>query len=535
MKDEDLRKHGDTLRSAAGVRRVIRRAVLCVLALTLLLGPVGSTPVAAEPPAEPNRASPAEDRAGEPRGEELALTLTEAVLMALSNNRSLSVQRLEPGIQRTFEAEAREQFDPFLSAEAVVQRQVGERQADAVGSVNLIRNDDQGFIALENFFPTGTRVALEASTARSDSNQFDRELVVSRIGIAVDQALLRGFGPAVNLAELRRARLQTEISIYELRGFSEALIAEVENAYWDLALALRQVTIVQESLEVARQQLAETEVMIAVGTLPESELAAVQAQVAVQQQALIEVNSQTSAERLRLLRLLNPPGENFWERTIVLLRPPSVPDVTLAPADEHTATALRMRSELKQAALEIQQGELTVVQTRNGLLPRLDLFVGLGRSGYADSFRGSVDDFSAENYDTLVGLRLELPVLNRAAKARHQRALTTVEQSERALANLRQLVEWDVRRALLEVNRSRRQIAASTATRVFREENLRVETEKFRVGRSTNFQVAQAQRDLTVSRLEEVRAVVAYLQALTDLYRLEGTLLERWGVGLPDA
>ena len=508
------------------------RTAWCALALAalLLLAPArGAVHAAGDAPLTTG----GHEEGVEP--EALTLTLTEAVLMALENNRTLAVQRLEPGIQKTFEAEAQAEFDPLLTVEGAVRREVGQRQTVVGQSADVILNESQGLIALQNFFASGTGVALEASTSHTDSNQFDRDIASSRIGIAVDQALLRGFGPAVNLAELRKARLQTEISIYELRGFSETLIAEVENAYWDLAFALRQVEIVRESLEVARQQLSETEVMITVGTLPESELAAVQAQVAVQQQALIEARSRASEEHLRLLRLLNPPGENPWERAIVLLHPPTVPDVRLAPVAEHIATALRMRSELNQAALEIQQGELTLVQTRNGLLPRLDLFVGLGRSGYADSFSGSVDDLSGENYDSRLGVRLELPIYNRAAKGRHQRALTLVEQSERALANLRQLVEWDVRRAMLEVNRSRQQITASTATRVFREENLRVETEKFRVGRSTNFQVAQAQRDLTVSRLEEVGAVVAYLQSLTNLYRLEGTLLERWGVKLPDA
>ena len=89
-------------------------------------------------------------------------------------------------------------------------------------------------------------------------------------------------------------------------------------------------------------------------------------------------------------------------------------------------------------------------------------------------------------------------------------------------------------RTFLEVNRTRRQIDASTATRKFQEEKLRVETEKFRVGRSTNLLVAQAQRDLLASRLDEVRAVIDYLKALTNFYRLEGTLLVHRGIHIPN-
>ncbi|MBW1820364.1 MAG: hypothetical protein JRI92_01160 [Deltaproteobacteria bacterium] len=62
---------------------------------------------------------------------------------------------------------------------------------------------------------------------------------------------------------------------------------------------------------------------------------------------------------------------------------------------------------------------------------------------------------------------------------------------------------------------------------------MRIETEKFRVGLSVNFIVAQAQRDLLVSRINEVQAVVNYLKALINFYRQEGSLLERRGINAP--
>ena len=177
--------------------------------------------------------------------------------------------------------------------------------------------------------------------------------------------------------------------------------------------------------------------------------------------------------------------------------------------------------------------DLELVRTKNGLLPLMDLFVNLGKSGYADSFHDSVSNIDEDSYDVLGGVQFQYPFWNREAKARHQRAQLSREQSEKALENLSQLVEVDVRTAYIEVNRSKQQIAASTATRRFNEEKLRIETEKFRVGRSTSFLVAQAQRDLLVSRIAEVQAVANYLTALVDLYQQDGSLLERRGISAP--
>jgi outer membrane protein TolC len=195
--------------------------------------------------------------------------------------------------------------------------------------------------------------------------------------------------------------------------------------------------------------------------------------------------------------------------------------------------SMRMRPILNEARLRILSNDLELVKTKNGLLPLLDLFVNLGTSGYADSFGQSVSDIDGNNYDILAGVRFQYPIYNRDAKARQQRAMLSRDQAEKALANLSQLVEVDVRTAYIEVRRSKQQIAASSATRRLNEEKLRIETEKLRVGKSTSFLVAQAQRDLLISRIAEVQALANYIKALVNLYQQDGSLLERRGIAAP--
>jgi len=45
--------------------------------------------------------------------------------------------------------------------------------------------------------------------------------------------------------------------------------------------------------------------------------------------------------------------------------------------------------------------------------------------------------------------------------------------------------------------------------------------------------VAQAQRDLLLSKINEVQSVVDYLKAFIQFYRVEGSLLERRGINAP--
>lgn len=464
----------------------------------------------------------------------LKVTVTDAILMCLENNRALVVQRLNPLITQTFEDQERAVFDPAIDADASGGRVKGERQARSGSQTETYTNDTaEGVIVLDQYFPTGTTVALEAGSRMSDSSLYDDPFYATRLGLTATQALLRGFGTDVNLVRLRQARLDTRMSEFELRGFTEALVAEVERTCWDYALARRQIEIVEESLKLARQQRDETQELIAVGRLARAELPAVQAEVAAQEQALIEARANKEAIRLRLLRLLNPAGPDIWQREVEVIHQATLPEITLEDVAQYVAVSNRMRPVLNQARLQLLRGDLALVKTRNGLLPLMDLFITLGKSGYANSFGDSVDRIDEDSYDALAGVRFQYPFFNRDAKAVHRRAQLDREQAQDALDNLSQLVEVDVRTAYIEVDRTKQQITASSITRKFNEEKLRTETEKLRVGKSTSFLAAQAQRDLLVSRINEVQALANYLKALIDLYRQDGSLLARRGISAP--
>lgn len=479
------------------------------------LGPeAGPSPAPAVPPAPPE--------------EPLAVTIEEAVLMALENNRALRVERLVPQIQRTYEEEERAVFDPMLEAEIGGFREKERRAGEAAERADGIA----GGAGVSERLPTGTTLELDFTGERNGEPDQDDEYS-SRVGLSVTQALLKGFGPAANLASLRQARLDSIWSDYEFRGLVENLVAEVETTYWRYVLARRGGEIVQQSLELAQQQLVDTRHRIRVGQLAETELAAAEAEVALRREALINAHSIAEALRVRLLRLISPSRLAQGEGGIAPETEPLIPSVPLDPLEDHIALALRLRPDLNQARLLLQRGELEVVKTGNGLLPRLDLFIALGKTGYAGSFGDSLDDLDGDSYDLFAGLEFEFPPANRSARARKDRADLTLRQRRESLDNLNDLARQDVELALIEVNRARQQVDATAITRKFQEEKLRAETAKFRVGKSTALLVAAAQRDLLDSQVAEVEAVTNNLNARINLFLLEGSLLDRRGLAAP--
>jgi outer membrane protein len=464
----------------------------------------------------------------------LQINIRSAILLAMENNKSLIVERMNPEIVRTFEKEELSTFDSVFAADASSRRAITERLERVLLNTESSTLDSiTGSASLSKYFPTGTNVALEGSTNYTDSSLYGDTFTNSRLGISVTQALLQGLDFQANMARVNQARLDTLISEYEFRGFTEILLEEVESTFWDYALAQKQIEIYTDSLALAEQQLDEVQERINIGDLPEMELAAAQAEVALRKENLINARSNLASERLNLLRLLNPSPEINWNRDIVLQYQTTLPEIKLEDVEQHVQVALKMRPDLNQAKLQIQQGNLEVVRTKNGLLPRLDAFITFGKTGYADSFNRATNNIFGDSYDVTFGLSFLYPPSNRAARSRYTRAVLTKQQFSAALENLMQLIQVDVRTAYIEVTRTREQIVATAATRNFQEETLRAETEKFKVGKSTSLLVAQAQRDLVESQIAEIESFTNYLKALVSLYRLEGSLLQRRGISIP--
>jgi outer membrane protein len=468
----------------------------------------------------------------------LELTLSEAIMVGLENNRALQVGKLNPPITGASEQSERAAFDPV--ARALLEK---SRQRSDFFTVN---KDFKANTGVSQFLPTGTTLDFEVGTewnpnfpllAGSGSASTAKDPLLSDwksySKVSVTQALLRGGGVATNLVGLRQARLATHISIYELTGLAQATTAEIELAYWEYFSALVQVHIYSRSFDRCNRWIKETRERIGAGQKAKSDIYFFQAQAATSEQSLVDARSLQEKTRIRLLRLISPPSVTLWDRPLRLLTNPIIPKDPIENIQSHVDVALRMRPDLNQAKLQEQKGELDVVKTKNGLLPRLDLFIQLGRTGYSASFENSLQDYSSGDggADLIGRLKLELPVFNRKANADYNRSLLGVAQQREAVNNLIQLAQQDILLAYTEIHRARAQMRVAASLVKFQLEKRNAEVEKYRLGISSADKMAQAERDTVTGEISALRARIDYLKGLTQFYVADGSLLARRRIG----
>jgi outer membrane protein len=454
----------------------------------------------------------------------------DSILAALENNPVLAIQRLEPQKAMDDVGEQRSEFDPEFSISASKSKNITEAQLGTRPEpIELTSERSRVAAGISETLPTGTTLSLNANMSGSISSLYTDQ-ATGNLEISLTQSLLRGFGTGANLASLRKAKIDVDISQYELKAVAENLVASVEKAYWSLYLAAENISIVKESLALVEQQMTESMERVAVGKLAEIELAAVNAEVAYQREALINAQGSYEKARLEFLYLLNPDGKDMWSMVPVTMDDPFIPEDAMDSVAVHEELGLKYRADLQQARLALKKGELDVQQTKNGLLPRLDFFLTYGKGSYAESFSDATPDPQSPYSNMITGLSLTVPISNRSAKARYSKSVQTREQMDLSVKNMERLVELDIRSAYIEALKSRQMTEATTATREMQQKNMDAEQEKFRVGKSTNFLVLQAQRNLTLAKLDESSAIVDHLKALIDLYQMQGTLLERRGI-----
>ncbi|MDG5816671.1 TolC family protein [Chitinispirillales bacterium ANBcel5] len=451
--------------------------------------------------------------------EVFSLSLEEVLTNAVQKNPVIKIESLRTDAAHTIYRENMYRYEP--------QVQMGVGRSSVMNS-----SDNQNYNAslqLTETLPTGTNIELRGSVEAPRQTQVlePQRGYQNRLGFTVTQSLLQGLNPNANLAPLRKARIDISLRKEELAGYAQRLLADTERAYWELLLSKRELTIHEQSLELAKRLLYESEERLRVGRIAALDLATIRAEVSERKRHLIDAQTAYLQRQYRLVHLMNTP--ELWDTKIV----PADTIFEVVKPDSlhyHLKAAKKFRPDLRQANALVDKGELDVIHTRDGLLPKLDFFISMHGTSYSQSFSEAMRSYSDPSGVIEGGLTLSFPVTQGGARERHRRAQLSKEQLCLSIENMVRLIEYEVRSAYAEVNRAYKQIEAASVTESLQKEKLRAEEEKFAAGKSTGFLVLQAQRDLIGAQIEKARARVAFSNSVTDLYLKDGTLLERRGV-----
>ncbi len=486
------------------------------------------------------------------RGGKLYLSISDAIVLALENNMDLVASRYDLPIADADVLRARAgggtvpSFDPTLSFNAQVERMT--QPPSTALSQNTIytilnQNTTTGNVSYTQGFASGTNLTIGFQNQRVTENLGGGVLLApeltSGVQVQITQHLLQGFGWNLNRHLIRIARNNRKAADQAFRNEVISIVSQIKNIYWDLVSAYEDVKVKQESVDLAKQTLDETEMQVKVGTLGRVELARWESQLASAQQDLI-----TSQTTLRHEELLMKTAINRNLNNGVLVDAAVVPTDTMSlPAEEPVVKieelindALQQRPDLNQSRIDLVNRDITKKAQRNALLPALDVFASSTTSGNRGDYWSAFGDaFSAAGHDRAVGLTLTIPLRNRSARADQNQGELQYRQAEAKIQSLQNQIQSDVRDAQFAVQQNRARVEAARKAVTYARESFEAEQAKYGVGMSTSVSVLQAQRDLTQAQSSLITAMSAYEKAHVDLDQKTGLTLVNNNVDLSDA
>lgn len=471
-------------------------------------------------------------------GDQIKLTLDEAIAMALRRNLGLAVQRFDREESRQSIFQATGIYDLFGSASGSYtdSKQRTQSGFESPGSKTTTLN-----LGLSQLVPTGGTVSFGWQNSRNDSQKppqlppgvlYDSLFYRSTPTLSFKQPLLRDLGRLATDHGILVAEVNNDISrdAFELQVLST--VQSVENAYWNLIESREQLQVAYEALDLAKELHQTNKIRVDVGTLAPLELVQSEVGIAEREEGIIAAQAAVGNAEDSLRRLLNVDQGDAWTKSIL---PETSAVIERAPIelDQAIKTALETRKDLFEQRLTVKSKELDAKYFHNQRLPRLDATVSYGLSNGVDQASNILDQITS--FPTWsVGLALVIPIQNRQARATSTIADLELEKAQTGLRDAEQAVNTDVRTAVRAVDTAAKQIDSAKISRTLAEKNLDAERKRYENGMSTSFQVLQIQNDLTAARSREVSAITGYRRALVDYYRAIGKLLEQTNVEIAE-
>lgn len=440
-------------------------------------------------------------------------------------------------------------FDPTLNVNFSYNRVTSPLNTSVVSGIyNVVGKTTAFSTSYAQLFSPGTSFSLTLSGQRQSSTQ--RNLLynpasVTRFAFGINQPLLNGFGKTNNERYILVARNNTGVADEVFRLQVISVLVAVENAYWDLAALQESVKVAEQALAVARQLYKDNQIRLEVGTMSPLDVTSAESEVAARTRDLTIATTNLQLQEATLKNMLVKRVSPQLDAARVVIkdpmpepRPSDIPEL-----DAALAAAMEARPELRQAATNLKNQDISVRFTGDALKPSLSVFgfyAGAGLQGTsATSSSGLLDAFGQTFKGTYPeyagGFSLNIPIRNRTAQADSLRSQLERNQLLISQQRSRNTIAMEVRKAIIGLEQGKAQLEAAHQAALLAREMWEGEKIKLEAGASTSYQVILRERDYTSARYSEVNARVAYAKAMVELDRAIGATLNRNGIEYDDA
>ena len=419
----------------------------------------------------------------------------------------------------------------------------------------IIQNYQTQQAGVEGQLETGTQYNINVSQTKVNDNTYINSFnpyYYGSFNVSITQPLLKGFLMNDDKRQIQLSLVNADATQASTLASVSTTIASVEDAYWDLVAAWRNVAIQEDALRTSVLQQQSNVRQAKQGAAAPIDAVESSTQVAVYQQNVFSALQTVSQLQNQLKSLVvSDPGDPIWQANLVPTS--SVPGLPPMPSvDAVLATAMQNRPEVRQALDAQKQADVNLAYAKNQKLPQADLQLTYNGNGFAGQalppLGGVFGDATPPPYMVgtygqafansgkfatySAGIQVSLPLGNNTAKG----AVGVADEQQHIAAvqklNTAQRIQYEVRNAIQNYESAVARLFAARQAREASAQVLASEERKFRNGESTTFLVNQRQIEFVQNQGLELQAQTDLNKAVVELQRVDGSILSQNGVSL---
>jgi len=462
---------------------------------------------------------------------EIRLTIQECRQLALANNLDLKVELFNPTLAKESISQERARFESLFTASTNYST---TDQATATRLENAQAKALTTDVGVTVPLRSGGAIQLDLPVNRIETNNSFSTLnpaYSSDLAASISLPLLRGAGVVVNSHGIRIATYQYQTAQARTKLEVIRVLADVDRIYWRLYAARQELEVRKKQYDLAVAQLERARRRVKAGDAAQVDVVRAESGVADQIEAIINAQTAIRDRQRELKQIINRPDLGLSSITAII--PATTPGALHYELDRKflIRSAMAGRMEMLQTEIQIAAGADNVEYARNQLLPLVTLDYQYNVSGLGKTFSNSFETLRSTRFQGhAIGLTVQLPIGNEAAKSQLRQALASRLQSIATKEQQALLIENEILHSADALDANWERILAAQRRVILAARVVDVETRQFEQQLRTSTDVLDAQTRLANAQSDEIAAITEYQIAQIDIAFATGTLLGRAGV-----
>jgi len=325
--------------------------------------------------------------------------------------------------------------------------------------------------------------------------------------------------------QIKMDKLDLLSAIEGLKRAEENIELQVTSFYLDVLFKKELKKVYQEQMTLTQKQVDRTEELVKAGKVPMSQFYDIKAQLANDELNVTTANNDLELSVLNLSQALNLPSTDDFD-----IAEPMIYDVisdnmsSIRPPQDIYATALEIKPHVREVEYQIESARKNLKVAQSGYYPTLDFnmnyrtnvqrIYGQDNPSWTDQIRDRGSQY--------VGFSLSIPIFNRFQVRNQVRAARiNIDNNILALDNVKLSLYKEIQQAHLNAVAAQSKYSSTEKALEAADVSYRYAEERYEVGKSTVFELNEAQTKLLTSKSEQVQAKYDFLfrAKILDFYR----------------